>query len=84
MYRRKWNIQTIWLFKGNIQKEKFQNLEEDPSKRNGDSCMGRVLYDNERVFPNEILRSLSQSQEARTESQRAMSQSKEPDRVYRA
>lgn len=42
----------------------------------GDSCMGRVLSDNERAFPNEIPRSLSQSQEARTKSQR--SQESEP------
>lgn len=38
--------------------------------------MGRVLHDNERAFPNEIPRSLSQSQEARTESQ--SSQESEP------
>ena len=59
-----------------FKKKSFIIKERTPQKRKGDSCMGRFLHDNERAFPNEIPRSLSESQEARTGSQR--SQESEP------
>lgn len=60
-----------------FKKKSFIIKKRTLQKGRGFLYLGRVLSDNE------IPRSLSQSQEARTKSQRTKSQSQEPDRVYR-